>query len=112
MPHQNSHIQFGKDLFSNSIYSSKIYLIIYNFFYLITIPVPPAGSVHDYIDMVPLQALVKTSALEVIRILKVMSSDPNNTTSSVSGRRKNKPAIWLALALHKLMSADHGYSTR
>jgi hypothetical protein len=37
MPHQNSHIQFGKDLFSNSIYSSKICLIIYNFFYLISL---------------------------------------------------------------------------
>jgi hypothetical protein len=37
MPHQNSHIQFGKDIFSNSIYSSKICLIIYNFFYLISL---------------------------------------------------------------------------
>jgi hypothetical protein len=37
MPHQNSHIQFDKDLFSNSIYSSKICLIIYNFFYLISL---------------------------------------------------------------------------
>jgi hypothetical protein len=37
MPHQNSHIQFGKDLFSNSIYNNKICLIIYNFFYLISL---------------------------------------------------------------------------
>jgi hypothetical protein len=37
MPHKNTHIQFGKDLFSNSIYSSKICLIIYNFFYLISL---------------------------------------------------------------------------
>jgi hypothetical protein len=37
MPHQNSHTQFGKDLFSNSIYSSKNCLIIYNFFYLISL---------------------------------------------------------------------------
>lgn len=62
-------------------------------------------------DMELMQALIEASALEVIRVLKVMCLDPNNnTTSFVSGRRKDEPAM--CPELDKLISADHGYSTR
>jgi hypothetical protein len=53
MPHQNSHIQFGKDLFSNSIYSSKICHIIYNFFYLINLGYAAPYPCHPLAPSLP-----------------------------------------------------------
>jgi hypothetical protein len=55
MPHQNSHIQFGKDLFSNSIYSSKICLIIYIFFYLISLGYGASYPCHPLAPSMPWQ---------------------------------------------------------
>jgi hypothetical protein len=85
------------------------------------------GTYSEFVKIIRLhyedmsqQELYKATTLETIRrenkkmsklnrILKVMWSDPHNTKSFVSCRRKDKPAIWLAL--HKLI-ADHGYFTR
>lgn len=62
--------------------------------------------------VVPQTSIVKSPSAEVISVLKMLSSDPNNTVFIVSGRGRSSLSEWLDPCETLGIAAEHGYFMR